>query len=222
MQNYDEPISAQSRIEEIYKRLNEELELTPEPKDFEEMIRPWECYVKGYKLACHPQFDVEKERDKLDTFVKKLEGMIKVHENLKTFNNKIQKYLKNFHLDEMYLGLEYPEDDEKVRERKIKNKKHKEDRLFAQSIQKKITGLNKLRPFLLKPKSAAVNPKTLEEAAIQSLFVLGEKKFGLTSGGKGRGNKNQLVEFAMIVSGFYSRDTIDNYHEKYKKIRDLA
>ena len=117
-------------------------------------------------------------------------------------------------MDELFLSMESPEE--------FGERKEFEETIFSYCIQTRINLLKKTRSFLLKNKSAVVNPKYLEEAAIHALFVFAKRELDLNQGDKGSGHKNQRIIFAMIISGLEARDTVEDYYSRYKVLQDAT
>lgn len=212
MSNYSKPVSTQERERDIRKDLLREYGFNPSPEQFKEMTKPWENYINGYNIIS--TFDAVKAKKYVDSLINKYTKMLEQNKKFNEWNKDLQIYLNFFHMDELFLNMESPAE--------FDERKKFEETIFSYCIQARINLLKKTRSFLLKNKSAVVNPKYLEEAAIHALFVFAKRELDLNQGGKGSGNKNQRINFAMIISGLESIDTVEDYYSRYKVLQDAT
>jgi cell fate (sporulation/competence/biofilm development) regulator YmcA (YheA/YmcA/DUF963 family) len=194
---YDEPQLPENRLKEIKNQLKIHLNLELSSEELEEIIRPWQSYIKGYNKVA--KFDVEKKRALLDKFIEKLEAMIQTIEKLGVFKTQLEELMQLFYLEKK-ISTDYND--------------------LLQLISKKIEVLKQERYLLEMKKNCVVNQKILEGMAIKNLFVLGEKKYGLKSGSRGRNNNSQLVEFVMIISGLSGESTVKNHYNKHRELQN--
>lgn len=192
----DEPCSAKLRSHEIKKQLKEKWGIIPSPDEFEEIIRPWENFIRGYNFI--NKFRQKERKQLLDRFIAQFSNLIETGKQLEMFCIDLIEYRKLFHLED-----------------KIPTS-HNDITQFSQD---KIRLLRQIRPLLEVKKSITADPKSLEEAAIINLFVIGEKKYKLHPGKKGRSHENQLVSFAMIISGLSSQKRIENCYKKHRELQ---
>ena len=190
------PIRPQERLNVICEKLHQFFDEVAISKQLHEMIKPWENYCRGYnKVAA---FNVKGELKRLDAFVKQQEDMLKKLKKLNSFNTHLAEYMQLFHLGD---SISTNHDD------------------AIRLIQRELDLLIKNRSLLLMSENSAVNQESLESAAIMHLFVLAEKKYGLKPGNVGRGNLNQIVAFAMIISDHSDEGKIRRLYEKHRQLK---
>ncbi|RUR11282.1 hypothetical protein [Legionella septentrionalis] len=187
----DELLQSKERIFKIYKKLSQ---LFGYPLSIDRLFKsfqPWNTWCLEYANVVKIQID--EERNRITQCISDLETGLAALEKMKRRN------LYNFN-------------------RFAANNCNYDAHIPA--IYVEIKKLKQTLSFLSLKKNPLLNKEKIKLNGFVSVFYYAEE-CGLKAPLKvGRGNKNPVIDFAMIVTGITDRETVLRYYKKYKKWKD--